>query len=231
MPEIGIADKVTLDAIKADTTELLARMESIVLEKDPYGAPGPNELLAGTLDYGYFGTAAADELITGSALASSIGLSQGTAQFDDVGWLKFALDRKILFVACRTFRHSISWDAINAVGAVFGTKTVSIGGKKYKVRLLTGGNANPASVAGGEWNMLMYAVHQDEWPTWEHFTDRFLHTHNTCGNGSYSWCQETSSTDSAYRVYRGNTGVSNFSTNTSSYANDDCGWRPVLEIF
>lgn len=231
MPEIGIADKATLDLIKVDTTELLARMESIVLEKDPYGAPGPNELLAGTLDYGYFGTVEADELITGSALASSIGLSQGTAQFDDVGWLKFALDQKILFIACKTFRHTISWDAINAVGAVFGTKTVSIGGKTYKVRLLTGGNSNPASVAGGEWNMLMYAVHQDEWPRWEHFTDRFLHTHNTYGNGSYSWCQETSAFDSTNRVLRGGTGVGSFSTITSSSTLARIGWRPVLEIF
>ena len=215
----------------------VAQAEKKILEhvgpapaQDPYDTPGPQTLKTGTLDFGYFGFVSAVELITGDALALDIGLSVGTAQFSDAGWFKWAYNQKILFVAKKSFRHSISWDQIHAIGAVFGTKTVSIGGKTYKVRLLTGGNGQPASEGGGEWNMVMYGVHQNYLPPWDYYNDQDLQTHNSYGNGSYSWCQETSSADASNRVYRGNRGVSYFNTNTSSTTNTNYGWRPVLEL-
>lgn len=220
-------------ATREKQNEILSKLDLAlppVLEEDPTNSPGPKRLSAGTLEYGYFGLVEHNELIAGNALASDVGISQGTAQNNEAGWLKFALDQKILFVASKTFRHSISWDHINTAGAVFGTKTVAIGGKTYKVRLLTGGNAAPASSAGGEWNKLMYAVHFNEWPRWESFTDGFLLTHSDYGRGSYSWCQETSASSSAYRVLRGYSGVAYFNTYTSSNSDAHHGWRPCLEL-
>lgn len=215
----------------------VAQAEKKILEhvgpapaQDPYGTPGPQIIKVGDLDFGYFGFVSAVELITGDALALDIGLSVGTAQFSDAGWFKWAYNQKILFVAKKSFRHSISWDQIHAIGAVFGTKTVSIGGKTYKVRLLTGGNGQPASGAGGEWNMIMYGVHQNHLPPWDYYNDQDLQTHNSHGNGSYSWCQETSSANASHRVVRGHGGVSIFGTYTSSVTLADIGWRPVLEL-
>lgn len=203
----------------------------LVLDEDPTGSPGPQRLAAGTLDLGFFGYTWPDELITGNALASNIGLSAGTAQFSDAGWLKWVKDGTIMFVARKPFRHTISWDQIDARGAVFGTRTVSIGGKTYKVRLLTGGNANPASAAGGEWNQIMYGTHRDEFPAWASLSDCGLHVHGDCGFGFRSWCQETSSSNSANRVLRGGlSGVTLFDVSTSSDTNAHYGWRPVLEL-
>jgi len=215
----------------------VAQAEKKILEhvgpapaQDPYGTPGPQIIKVGDLDFGYFGFVSAAELITGNTLASNISLSAGTAQFSDAGWFKWAYNQKILFAAKKSFRHSISWDQIHAIGAVFGTKTVSIGGKTYKARLLTGGNGQPASEGGGEWNMVMYGVHQNYLPPWDYYNDQDLQTHNSYGNGSYSWCQETGSADASFRVYRGFFGVSAFGAYLSSSAGTDYGWRPVLEL-
>ena len=227
--ELNIATKELQEAIKQDT-ELLLTKVAPAPEQDPYNTPGPQTLKTGTLDFGYFGFVSAVELITGDDLALEIGLSPGTAQFSGEGWFKWAYNQKILFVAKKTFRHNLSWDQIHAIGAVFGTKTASIGGKTYKVRLLTGGNGQPASEGGGEWNMIMYGVHQNYLPPWDYYNDQDLQTHNSYGNGSYSWCQETSSSDASRRVFRGGLGVSNFGTTTSSFAYTYLGWRPVLEL-
>ena len=76
-------------------------------------------------------------------------------------------------------------------------------------------------------------------PVWAHdlgtgaqgmYTDEDLLTHNNHGSGSYSWCQETSSSNSADRLYRGHIGVSYGSRTTSSFTISNAGWRPVLEL-
>ena len=267
MPQIGIADKITLDAIKtkvdtnldakvsalntnintvktnvgsnsdaasatgsvhAKLKQILAAMPSIT--QDPYGTPGPQILTAGTLGSGYFGFTSASELITGDALASAVGITQGTSQFSSEGWFKFAYTQKILFIAKKTIRHSISWDHINGVGAVFGGAVVVIGDKIYKVRLMTGGEAQPASKAGGEWNLFMYGLHKDQLPPWANYNDQDLHTNSAYGNGFYSWCQETDKSSSDSRVRRGGSGVASFYSGASASAVANNGWRPCLEL-
>jgi hypothetical protein len=125
-------------------------------------------LVAGTYEQGYYGEVSSVDFINGDALATQIGLTTGTAFNSDAGWLKFSLDYKTLYVSKRPFRYSVSWDQINAVGAVFGTTQVTINGKTYKVRLLKGRGDNLINAAvkgydvpathGSEWNRLMYHV-------------------------------------------------------------------------
>lgn len=103
----------------------------------------------------YLGTEA---LIGGNTLAVLAGLTSGTAINNAGGFLKFLRDGKIRYVATKPFRHSVSWNQLNAIGLVSGSKVVSIDGQSYRVRLLTGGNGNPSSAAGGEWDELIYAV-------------------------------------------------------------------------
>jgi len=136
--------------------------------------PGPNRLIAGTMEEGFFGEVSSDELIDGYALASECGISQGTNQHSTAGWLKFAYKGEILFVAKKTIRHSITWGAINTAKCVYGDsgdKTVAIGGLTYKVRLMralepTNDPKTPASNDSGtvnhhsEWNRLMCQIHQ-----------------------------------------------------------------------
>ena len=149
-------------------------------------------------DTGYYGVVNSADLCDGSTLASNIGLSAGTLQYNDAGWLKFYVGpsadcnkdgvEKVLFIAKQTIRNDVSWNDIYNAGAVYGTGNygpansgsnvtqdaqVTIGGKTYKVRLLTGSATDPAAEsygnqqcsddagAGSEWNDLLYRVHTD----------------------------------------------------------------------
>lgn len=213
--------------------------------------PGPKTLMAGGMTQGFFGETSTTELISGTALASMVGLSQGIAQFDSEPWLKFILDRKVLFVAKKPYRHSVSWDAINAANAVYGGKEVSIGANKYKVRLLKTSLTDPtyyqgAALHGGEWNRLMLPIYHaqsfdqytgnvgpNDLPSsgWGiGYTDAQLHTHYNKGDGAYSWMQETRDTDAAYRLTRGHAGVAASTAMKSTSITAAYGWRPVLEL-
>ena len=148
---------------------------------DKTGSPGNKKLIAGTMEEGFFGEVSASELITGDALASQVGISQGTSQHSTAGWLKFAYKGEIQFVAKKPIRHSISWDTINAAKCVYGDsgdKTVVIGGKTYKVTLMRASEPSndPKTVASAntgvvnhhsEWNRLMCQIHEqaisDNW--------------------------------------------------------------------
>lgn len=142
---------------------------------DISGSPGSPYLLSGTMEEGFFGEVPASELITGDALASECGISQGTSQHSTAGWLKFAYKGEIQFVAKKPIRHSISWDAINTANCVYGDsgdKTVVIGGKTYKVTLMRAlePTNDPKTAASGssgavnhhsEWNRLMCQIHEE----------------------------------------------------------------------
>lgn len=218
---------------------------------DPSGSPGSGFLIGGDMTEGFFGEVASAELITGDALASEVGISAGTSQNSTAGWLKFALDGKILFVAKKPIRHTISWNNINAANCVYGGKTVVIGGLTYKVRLMKGAEVDPFNyeatdrdAIGSEWNRLMLPIHVNAPSSWVYpafvasptkdwgidYTDTDLVTASTAGDGSYSWCQETRSSDTARRVARGGGGVSGSDAGASSTATASYGWRPVLEL-
>ena len=217
---------------------------------DTSGSPGNPMLIAGDMNAGYFGVVPASELITGDALASMVGISAGTSQFSSEGWLKFAYQGKIQFVAKKPIRHSISWNDINIANCVYGDKTVNIGGLTYKVRLMRGANIDPTGAREGsvnhnsEWNKLMLPIHinakDKSWaypnnveadvPYWGiDFTDADLLTHENYGNGSYAWCQEEGLIN-VQRLYRGGSGVSSSNSISRLSSSFLFGFRPVLEL-
>lgn len=226
------------------------RINNIVLPSTR--GPGPDTLLAGDSNAGYFGITSVTQLIATNQLASNIGLSAGTDQFNNEGWLKFIIDGRIIFVAKKPSRYGISWDSINAVNAVNGSRMVNINGLTYRIRLMKGAQNNPSNnidadrdAIGSEWNRLMLPIHEQAktkaWaypaytgtdvPDWGiGFTDADLLTHNSHGQGSYTWCQETIVSSSTSRVIRGHSGVSNSNGDSSINTNTNYGWRPVLEL-
>jgi uncharacterized repeat protein (TIGR02543 family) len=160
----------------------------------------------------------------------------GTNFNTTTNYLKFEnTDGTVLFVAKTPVKHTISWDAINGGNAtqnagnvnsgVYGAMQKTINGETYKIRLLTGGNANPASSAGGEWDHLLVALNTYNSSV---YNDAYFGTGS--GNGRRSWTQEQHSSGSSARVHRGYDGVSSFRTNYSYNANSDHGWRPALEL-
>ncbi len=142
---------------------------------DKWGAPGNLDLIAGTMEEGFFGEVPASELITGDALASLAGISTGISINSTAGWLKFAYKGEIQFVAKKPLKRAISWNAINTAKCVYGDsgdKTVAIGGLTYKVTLMralepsndpkTVASANSGEVNhGSEWNRLMCQIHEN----------------------------------------------------------------------
>ena len=226
---------------------------------DTSGSPGGCRLVAGTMEEGFFGEVPASKFITGDALASECGISQGTSQYSTTPWLKFAYKGEMLFVSKKPIRHSISWDAINTANCVYGDsgdKTVVIGGKTYKVTLMRAlePSNDPKTIASGssgavnhysEWNSLMLPISiyakngnwayldyvESDLPYWGvDFTDEDLITNSVFGDGSGQWCQEVGGENASSRVYRGYGGVEYSDEFDSSGVFSDLGWRPVLRL-
>ncbi len=196
----------------------------------------------------WYGEVTSEELISGNALASLIGLTAGTAQHSDAGWLYVGLDGQELLIAKRPLRHSISWNHLNAVNAVYGNRTVEINGQLYKVRLPKGANSDPTVDAwgydvphshGSEWNRIFYRLTNDtyyeasntkasegEFTHLAQYSEADLILDYRTGSGSYCWCQEVAGSS---RVIRGTLGVSSLNWAPPSGANSYHGWRPFLE--
>ncbi|MCF8012390.1 MAG: hypothetical protein K9L56_14045, partial [Clostridiales bacterium] len=85
-------------------------------------APGSETLIKGDRKAGFFGYVSSSELITGDDLALDLGLTAGTSMFSDTQWIKYIFQDEIKFVPVKPFRHSISWNSIYNVGAVYGTE-------------------------------------------------------------------------------------------------------------
>lgn len=202
--------------------------------------PGTTALSAGDGDAGFFGEVLASELYTGDELATELGITFGTSQHSTEPWLKFILDGKIMFVNKKPIRHSISWDDIDRENAVYGNRTITRDGYTYKVRLLTGAEADPSSIPRNtsnpiaaevsEWNRLIYKVHVDD-PSgapWTSYNNADIIV--GAGDGRNSWTQEADSNNAGYRIHRGQNSLKFFSTWTSSNRNSIYGWRAVLEL-
>jgi len=178
----------------------------------PNDLPGPQTLSGGDESGGYFGEVSALDLISGEDLCSVIGLTAGTLQESDAGWLKYYNNNEIIYVAKRTFRHTVSWNHINAVGAIFGDKKIVIGNHVYAVRALS----------TGEWNKLIYPVHVN-YGTWASFTNTDIRV--ASGDGRATW---TSTPDGSSRVHRGYDSVEYSNYTLPSSAQSNFGFRPVL---
>jgi hypothetical protein len=213
------------------------------------GAGGKPAPMASDGGVDWYGEVLAKDLIDGIELAKLIGLTAGAAQYSDAGWLHVGLDGTELYIAKRPLRRTISWDSLNAVDAVYGSRILTIKGVDYKIRLLKGANSDPtirtsgydvSSARGSEWNRIFYRLTNDTYldskntkASEEPFvrlaeyseSDLILH-YQTGRGGSYNWCQETSGSN---RVIRGRNGVSYMYWYSPVIASADMGWRPVLE--
>lgn len=213
--------------------------------------PGPTKLIGGNLQAGFFGEVPASDFITGDELARRIGLTAGNSQNSDEPWLKFSYLGKVEFVAKKTFRYGISWNDINAVNAVYGNRTITIGDLTFKVRLFKGkteGKQDDKSSYKGsinynsEWNRLMLPIHENAPSNWKYPENVKLPTENwnvrytsedlsesIRDKGYNAWCQEFGTSDDN-NLCRGFKGISGSDINTSHRNEHFLGWRPVLEL-
>lgn len=177
----------------------------------PAGTLEPDDI-KGDSTLGFFGEVDSQYLITGADLITALGITEGT-NIADAGWLKFARKGRIIFVAKKAIRHSISWNHINSKGAVYGDAVITINGVRYAVRLLS----------SAEWDDLIVKVHKDIGP-WRDYTDADLLV--ASGNGRASW---TSTPSGSLRVVRGSASVSGSGNVDPSGTDAGLGFRPCLE--
>lgn len=187
--------------------------------------PGPQKLVAGDDQLGYYGIVEAADFISGTDLAAMVGLNAGTVIANTGQWLKFAYKGKRLYIAKQPFRNFISGNHLADVNIVSGNRQVNILNRSFAVRLVRGGSVTPG--AGSEWNDLLYRVHASD-PTgtfWERFTNEELVV--GVGNGRTTWCMEV---PTAARVYRGYGSLTEWATGGLGSTSATTGWRPVLEL-
>lgn len=83
--------------------------------------PGPQSIVRGDWDLGFFGRALSKDLITYTNLTQFLGISTGTAFASDADWFKIAYKGKVLFIASLPLRYALPFSAIYNAGAVYGT--------------------------------------------------------------------------------------------------------------
>lgn len=201
----------------------------------------------------FLGEVPTSQLIDGETLASELGLTAGIAHNANEPWLQFLTrEGQVIYVAKKSYRHSLSWDHINAVDAVYGERVIEIGVKQFRVRLMKGVSSDPVfqfmnsldpeESWDSEWNRLMYRLVSEPtgkpasgisgegitYGAFANYAETALNIGGSGGDGRYSWCQETDETDG--RVLRGGTSISLCSLYPPTYTNSNYGWRPVLEL-
>lgn len=90
----------------------------------PYTGPGPQVLLKGDRELGYFGEVPDKDLITKNDLRLIVNLpgnapATGSSPKDNI-WFKFAYKGKILYIAGTPILLNLSWNSIYNKGLVFG---------------------------------------------------------------------------------------------------------------
>lgn len=83
--------------------------------------PGPQTLIGGDAQLGFFGEVSSTELFTTDELSTLVKLSAGSSVVANPTWLKFAYKGKILFIAKTALRNSVTWPNLYYAGLVDGT--------------------------------------------------------------------------------------------------------------
>lgn len=184
----------------------------------------------------FLGEVPAAELINSNGLSSLLGFGKGTLMNTNEPWLHFIDGGKELFIAKRPLRYGMSWTQLKSANLIYGDRTVTIGGKQYRVRLIKGVDNDPFTSSNEhsqntEWNRLLYPICTDRpagYPEWASYTSAQLGM-GVSQTGRTNWCQE-SQVGSTSRLIRGSFGLTASSAAGESYTWAELGWRPVLEL-
>lgn len=160
---------------------------------------------------------------------------------DRLNWHVFQQGDMRYFVADRMLLARVSWQDLDEAGYVFGTE-VSINGKKFRCRLMTGGDTpcdDPyqGATQANEWDALVggTALNAPKPDATDNTTpltpDHLSSMHNSLWNwfGAVSWTAEPVASRANGRVCRGYHGPTYFYVNTVDHRHEDIGWRPLLE--
>ena len=125
-----------------------------------------------------------------------------------------------LFIADYVVTHTISWDALNAKGLIFG-KDYAAGGVGYTLRAPSVGSSYT-----GSGNSERGTPQSNEWDTILNKDSGYIQNWNKM----YLWGQDVSSADASYRARRGYSSARYWYSNSAPISNSSLGFRPVLEV-
>lgn len=117
--------------------------------------PGPQAVVRGDWEYGYFGRVAVAEMLTPSALRTALGIAgagpnDGAVTF----YYKFIINNKIIFVPCGSITWAITWDQIYNLGLMYGVDATGLGNLPVAPSNLTGVNQKKI-ITIGAYNFLV----------------------------------------------------------------------------
>jgi hypothetical protein len=171
------------------------------------------------------GEVAQTSLITATDLATAVGLTAGTVTNAGTPWLMIVENGITYYLAKTSMRHTVTKEQLIAANIVNGSKTIQIGGKTYKVRLMTGRDAATSNTVAGEW-LHWYTNLTDG--TWAFYTTTDLITGTgAANNGQLPLVQENDTRGHAANGYPNLMGAWYQNPNVT---NAGYGWRPVLEL-
>jgi hypothetical protein len=67
-----------------------------------------------------------------------VNLNIGIPQNDNIEWLKFAINNKIIYTPKKPIRYNLSWSDLYNLNLIDGSKLLVINGDEYYIRLFKG---------------------------------------------------------------------------------------------
>ena len=125
-----------------------------------------------------------------------------------------------LFIANYNVTHTVSWDALNTAGLIFG-KDYAAGGVDYTLRAPSVG-----SNSTGSGDFQRGVPQSNEWDTMLNKNSGYIQNWNEM----YSWGQDAFSGGASYRAVRGCDSARYWISVNAAYSNPSVGFRPVLEL-
>ena len=125
-----------------------------------------------------------------------------------------------LFIANYNVTHTVSWDALNTAGLIFG-KDYAAGGVDYTLRAPSVG-----SNSTGSGDSQRGVPQSNEWDTMLNKNSGYIQNWNEM----YSWGQDAFSGGASYRAVRGCDSARYWISVNAAYSGPDVGFRPVLEV-
>ena len=125
-----------------------------------------------------------------------------------------------LFIANYNVTHTVSWDALNTAGLIFG-KDYAVGGVDYTLRAPSVG-----SNSTGSGDSQRGVPQSNEWDTMLNKNSGYIQNWNEM----YSWGQDAFSGGASYRAVRGCDSARYWISVNAAYSNPSVGFRPVLEV-
>lgn len=233
---------------------LLSQNTSLTAEA---AGPGPQAVVAGDGNLGYYGEVPDTEVLMVTDLLSQIPeLNFGTLAGTSITWLKFSYQGKIYYIPKQPVIRRMSWNQLYNAGLIYGTddfglantgyqanqlRIVKSGSYTFKVRTITSDSTDPATavpfgngydtaVHASMWTDLLYRVCSrlvGSYPTAKWANYADSDLTNTNVN---EIVRETPNGQPNYVFIRGASSRIDSYNAQAKTQQANSGWRPVLEL-